>query len=121
MSSSARIDVRNLKRRLVVAKEQAPEIVTLGVAQLEQLLLELHALLPPATYQLVEGLLRTLQWVLGVIEEKKASLRRLRRIIFGAKTEKTANLFPKDQGASSAGQGGTQKATRKGKGHGQGH
>ncbi|HEX9596063.1 MAG TPA: hypothetical protein VF982_04230, partial [Anaerolineales bacterium] len=63
-----------------MAKAQTPEIVTLSAAQLEQLLQELHALLPPATYKMVESLLRTLQWLLGAIEEKKTSLRRLRRI-----------------------------------------
>ena len=101
-----------------MAKAQTPEIVTLSAAQLEQLLQELHALLPPATYKMVESLLRTLQWLFGAIEEKKTSLRRLRRIIFGAKTEKTANLFPKDQEASTAPEGTKPKTTRKGKGHG---
>ena len=85
-----------------MAKMKPPEIATLSSAQLEQLLLELKTLLPPQTYQLVESLLRTLQWLLGVIEQKTASLRRLRRILFADKTEKAINLFGKDQNPTSA-------------------
>jgi len=77
-----------------MAKSPAPEIVSLSVEQLDQLLGELRAALPPKTYQLVESLLRTLQWVLGELQEKTISLKRLCRLIFGPKTEKTAPLFP---------------------------
>jgi hypothetical protein len=41
--------------------------------------------LPTETYQLVETLLRTLQWVRGLLEAKNTTLGRLRRMIFGAK------------------------------------
>jgi transposase len=76
-----------------VAKRSAPEIVTLSPTQLEALLAKLAGLLPAEIYQLVEKLLRTLQWVRGLIEAKETSLSRLQRLIFGAKTEKTKQLF----------------------------
>ena len=77
-----------------VAKGRAPEVVTLSPPQLEELLVKLAGLLPAEVYQLVEKSLRTLHWVLGVIEAKETSLSRLQRLIFGAKTEKTQQLFP---------------------------
>jgi hypothetical protein len=77
-----------------VAKSRAPEVVTLSPTQLEELLAKLVGLLPAEIYQLVEKSLRTLHWVRGVIEAKETSLSRLQRLIFGAKTEKTKQLFP---------------------------
>ena len=54
----------------------------------------LAPLLPAQTCQLVEKALRTLQWLMGVIEAKDTTIGRLARMIFGAKTEKTGQLFP---------------------------
>jgi len=75
-------------------KSAAPQIISLSAAELEKLLGELRSSLAPATYQLVEGLLRTLQWVMAALEQKTASLGRLRRMIFGAKTEKACKILP---------------------------
>jgi hypothetical protein len=75
-------------------KSAAPQIIKLSAAELENLLGELRESLRPKTYQVVESLLRTLQWVLAALEQKTASLARLRRMIFGAKTEKTGKLLP---------------------------
>ena len=77
-----------------MAKGSAPEVVTLSPTQLEELLVKLAGLLPAEIYQLVAKSLRTLHWVMGVIEAKETSLSRLQRLIFGAKTEKTKQLFP---------------------------
>ena len=77
-----------------MAKSRAPEVVTLSPTQLEELLAKLAELLPAEIYQLVAKSLRTLHWVMRVIEAKETSLSRLQRLIFGAKTEKTKQLFP---------------------------
>jgi hypothetical protein len=61
---------------------------------------KLAGALPAETYQLVETLLRTLQWVTGALEAKNTSLGRLRRMLFGAKTEKTRNLLPQSDAAT---------------------
>ena len=63
-------------------KSDAPEIISLSAAELEKLLGELRGPLAPATYQLVEALLQTLQWGMAALEQKTASLGRLRRMIF---------------------------------------
>jgi len=96
-----------------MTKSDAPQIKSLSAAELEKLLDELRGLLAPATYQLVESLLQTLQWVMAVLEQKTASLARLRRLIFGEKTEKACNIFP---GSSAAVLSGAAKP--KAKGHG---
>jgi hypothetical protein len=75
------------------------------------LLVKLAGALPAETYQLVETLLRTLQWVTGALEAKNTSLGRLRRMLFGAKTEKTRNLLPQSDAA-------THPPKPKAKGHG---
>jgi transposase len=77
-----------------MAKDKAPPIVELDAAGLERLLAELRAVLTPATYQLVQSLLQTLQWVMGVLEQKKTTIARLRRLIFGERTEKYRKIFP---------------------------
>jgi transposase len=81
---------------------------------LERLLDELRPLLAPGTYQLIESLLRTLQWIMGLLERNQTTLARLRRIIFGEKTEKTRKIFPQD----SAKQGPAGGPPPKRKGHG---
>ena len=86
-----------------MAKRTAPEIVSLSSAQVEELLAKLAPLLPAETYRLVEKLLRTLQWLMGAIEAKNTTIGRLARMIFGAKTEKTGQLFPQPPPAGSQG------------------
>jgi len=84
-----------------MAKPRAPEIVSLSPGQLEELLVRVATLLPTETYQLIEKLLRTLQWLMGAIETKDTTIGRLGRMIFGAQTEKTKQLFPQPPSASS--------------------
>jgi transposase len=102
-----------------MAKSAAPHIISLSPEPLERLLGELRGALAPATYELVEALLRTLSWVLGVLEHQKASLGRLRRLLFGQQTEKTAKVLPTSAaaapGAAAACSG---QAKPRAKGHG---
>ena len=100
-----------------MAKSAAPELVTLNSDQLEELLTNLASVLPAETYQLIQKLLRTLQWLMNAIEAKDTTIGRLARMIFGAKTEKTKPLFPKPPPATAPGQT-TQSAAPKRKGHG---
>ena len=78
----------------MAAKGQPPEIVQLSTAELERLLAEVRELLPPASYALIESLLRTLVWIMGLLEQKQTTIARLRRLIFGEKSEKARKIFP---------------------------
>jgi len=77
-----------------MSKGHAPEIVSMNAGQLKALLAGLQKLLPEAMYEQVAGLLNTLQWVMELIQKKNTTLARLQRLIFGASTEKTGNIFP---------------------------
>ena len=77
-----------------MAKGTAPAIVSLSSAQVEELLVQLAPRLPAETYRLVEKIVRTFQWLMGAIEAKDTTIGRLARMIFGAQTEKTGQLFP---------------------------
>ena len=66
----------------------------MDAGQLAALLAELRKLLPEVAYKQVEGIFQTLQWVMEVIQKKNTTMARLRRMIFGASTEKTAKIFP---------------------------
>ena len=100
-----------------MAKSKQPEILTLSGSELEALLEALGSLLPEELFEKVRGLLRTLQWLMGVIEQKTTSIRRLRRMIFGPKTEKSDLLFPK-AGSDKDSTGTNPKDKKKRKGHG---
>jgi transposase len=101
-----------------MAKAQRPEITTLTGAQLEQLLAELRPHLPAATYQLIEGLLRTLQWIMAAFEQKTISIARLRRMLFGHSTETTAKMFPPKPGTDAGSDPAPDGPKAKRKGHG---
>ena len=96
-----------------MAKAQAPQIVALSTAQLEELLAKLAELVPVETYRLLESVLRTFQWLVRAMEAKNTTLGRLRRIIFGKQTEKTSAVLA--QGAPRGSDGATKT---KAKGHG---
>ena len=95
-----------------MARSKQPQILSLSAVELEELLAQLQSGLRPELFAKVQGLLQTLQWLMGVIAQKTYSLRRLQRILFGSKTEKGSNLFP--DGASK---GNKPKGTKR-KGHG---
>jgi transposase len=98
----------------MAAKGKPPEIVQLSTAELERLLAEARPLLPPASYVLIESLLRTLVWIMGLLEQKQTTIARLRRLIFGEKTEKARKIFPDGFQAGA----GPAEAKPKRKGHG---
>ena len=102
-----------------MAETKTPEIVSVSAIELEQLLVELRRQLAPATYRLVESLLRTLQWMMALVEEKTLTLARLRRVLFGHKSETTEKIFPKAAAVdSSSSSGAASNPKPKPKGHG---
>ncbi len=82
-----------------MAKDKAPKIVSLSAGQLDELLAQLRAQLNPATYALVEPLLQTLVWLMALVERKETTIGRLNRLLFGARTEKTAQVLDQAKAA----------------------
>ncbi len=79
-----------------MSQSKAPEIASVTAEQLQALLANLRTLLPGLMYEQVAVLLKTLQWVLGLIEKRNTTIFRLHRWIFGGKTEKTSSVFQKE-------------------------
>ena len=84
-----------MAKSLAAEPGQTPEMTSLNAAQLAALLASLQPLLPGVVYEQVAGLLGTLQWVMELIQKKNTTIARLQRLIFGAASETTGNLFPK--------------------------
>src|SRR5258708_749867 len=81
--------------------KKAPTIpfCDLEVGQLDGLLARIQPLIQPQDFQLLERIVTTIRLILGWIQSKDLSFRRLRRMIFGPKTEKSSDLLPKDKAA----------------------
>lgn len=105
---------------------KAPEIEwdDLEPGKLEALLERIQPLIPPEDFGLLQRVLATLHLLLDLIQKARFSMRRLRQMIFGLKTEKTRQVLAKakDQAASQTGQpaspGGSDTPKQKRKGHG---
>jgi transposase len=102
--------------------------IDLDMKQLQQYLDSARATLGEEAYRKLTAALETLAYLTDLVEDKDTKMSRLRRILFGATTEKTRNIVGKegtDAGSSppdeeEAGSGdGTQKSSeKKAKGHG---
>lgn len=88
-----------------------------------QLLERIRPLLSEADFQLIEQLVRAVPEVLGLLEQRGMSIERLRKIAFGAATEKTATVLPPaEEAARLAEEPATQERRRPGHGrHAAGH
>jgi transposase len=88
------------------------------------LLERIQPLIQPQDFQLLQQVVATLCLVLECLQKQKLSLRRLRQMIFGPKTEKSSKLLSKakDKAAEAAGQppgaNGSAPPKEKKKGHG---
>jgi transposase len=79
-----------------------PEVIELDEADLESKLDQIEAVLGAEMAQPFRLLLRWYACLLGLLREKKLSIRRLQRILFGASTERTSSVL--SSAAESSGQ-----------------
>lgn len=91
--------------------DKGPEATCWTPEQIDQLLLELEGALAPALYDKVSLVFKTLCWILQLLPRKDTTIHRLRRWIFGGKTEKTSQVFPKKDPPGA-------QAKERAKGHG---
>jgi hypothetical protein len=83
-----------------------PELVSATQAQLDELLaLARAASFPQPQYELLAGVLGTFIYVMHALQNAKTSLKRFRQMLFGKRTESTANVL-KMIGSGTDGQGG---------------
>ena len=65
--------------------------------------------------QTIETMAETIKFLSTAVDEKNMSIGRLRRLLFGARTEKTKNVLKEDTGG---GRGKSRKKKKRRKGHG---
>ena len=80
--------------------ETHPEVIELEEADLHSKLNQIEALLGVETAQPFRQLLQWYTVLLGLVREKNFSLARLRKMLFGAATERTSQVLPSSAAAS---------------------
>ncbi len=103
-----------------------PQRIELSQEERDSLLQRLeNRELQDSDYQLIAAMVETIDLLSRALEQKNISIKRLRRMIFGAKTEKTKNVLKDQEGDEKAGDGKdlsknspqeTEKKKRKGHG-----
>ncbi len=68
---------------------KAPEIVEVASTQVEEVLRRVEQALDEKDTQLIRAVFESYVYVAGLVEDKNTSIRRLRQLFFGARTEKT--------------------------------
>ena len=68
----------------------APEIVEVESTQLEEVLRRVEQALDEKDSALIRAVFQSYAYVADLVEDKNTSIRRLRQLFFGARTEKTA-------------------------------
>jgi transposase len=71
---------------------KSPEIVTATRDELDEILALTKPLLPARHYELLEGVLGTFEFLMLKLQNAKTSMRRLQRMLFGARTELKRNV-----------------------------
>ena len=79
--------------------------VWLDGAQLNAFLDRMKTALSPGDFEMVKGLVDTIRFLLAALQKAKTSIKRLREMVFGSKTEKTSEVL-KDNQEVEGGDGG---------------
>src|SRR6516164_7626052 len=69
-----------------------PEILEVNDTQLEDVLCRIQGAVDDKDFALIRALFQSYTYVAGLVEDKNTSIRRLRQLFFGKRTEKTKAL-----------------------------
>jgi hypothetical protein len=80
-------------------KPARPQIIELPRSEVEELLQRAAGALNAEDYQLIKAVVESYAWLTDLVEDKGTTIQRLRKLLFGAGTEKTRTVFntPPDQ------------------------
>ena len=74
---------------------RSPEIIEMEASRLEELLARAESnTLRPEDYPTIATLVKSYTSLIDLLQDKSTSLARLRKLLFGASTEKLRDLFP---------------------------
>jgi len=79
-----------------------PKIVELGRDEWEDILQRAKAVLNEKDYQIVETVVQSYAYVTDLLEDKRTTIDRLRKLLFGSGSEKTRDVVPPTQAAPSS-------------------
>jgi len=77
-------------------KRTQPTILELGMNKLESLLERAEAALGEEDYATIKALVESYAYIAELVDDKNTTIGRLRKLLFGAKTEKTAAVVRRD-------------------------
>jgi transposase len=80
---------------------ESSERVEHNLAELEALLTRVRETLGEDAYQTLQAVVETLAFLTRLLQDKNTTIGRLRKLIFGARTEKRRNVFPKTPAESA--------------------
>src|SRR5262245_45717739 len=83
----------------------APEIIAVDNPRLEEVLGRAEQALAPEDAALIRAVVESYRYVADLVEDKNTSIRRLRQLLFGGRTEKTALVGDKDPTAAATSPG----------------
>ena len=69
-----------------------PEIIELDINELEEMLGRAQGALDEEDYKTVKAVVESYAYVAEVVGDKNTTIRRLRKLLFGASTEKTSGI-----------------------------
>lgn len=78
-----------------MARSKAPPPLELDAEKVSGLLQRVRAAMSEQDYALIAAIVSTLLYITELVARKKASIRRLTKLLFGVRTEKASALFPK--------------------------
>jgi hypothetical protein len=88
-----------------------PEMIDVDSQQLEDVLRRAEQTLEPKDAELIRAVFRSYVYVAELVEDKNTTIRRLRQLFFGARTEKTAAVV---KGSADAPEGASPSAAAAG-------
>jgi hypothetical protein len=78
-------------------KQKKPEIIEVDSSQLNEVLRRAEGKLDEQDYDLIRAVFESYAYVSDLVEDKNTSIRRLRQLIFGSRTEKTAAVVGRNE------------------------
>ena len=78
-------------------KRKKPKRIEVDARQMEELLRRAEGKLDEQDYDLMRAIFESYAYVTDLVEDKNTSIRRLRQLLFGARTEKTDAVVPRSE------------------------
>jgi len=104
---------RRQKQKQRQRRKKKQKIVRLDTAELEGILQRAEAELTPEDYELLKALVESYAYVTNLVEDKRTTIARLRKLLFGSASEKISDVL-KTTGDDTEAPGGQETATEDG-------